>query len=262
MTSRKLRIFFLTPRDQTFLPMFFARVLSSREFDAAGIGLVRIPHFHGFLLKSISFLGWRLFSVELLRQLGIRIKNLLFRIFLPAKYLTISSVAQKNNIPVFGVKNINSPNFLRKLESMEIDLLISAACPQILKSDILKIPKKGCINIHCSLLPKYRGMYPSFWVLANGEMETGISVHYMTKAVDSGDIIYQVREKILGNDSFHSLVRRLKTDIGPKALLNAIEKIQSGDRSVIPNQSDEATYFSFPTKQDMARFLQNGRRWR
>ncbi len=161
-----------------------------------------------------------------------------------------------------SVKNVNSNDFREFLKERDIDVLISVACPQILKRKILRIPRKGCINVHYGLLPNYRGQYPSFWVLAHGQRETGVSVHYMVEKVDAGDILVQIKEKILPEDTFYSLVGRLKTTIGPQALIMALEKINRSENSVIKNDPGKGSYFSFPTRIDMAQFRSRGRKWR
>lgn len=206
-------------------------------------------------------MGFWLFAGEVFRQLRIRIMDFIYAILAPSKRFSIQSVCQKYDIPYSSIDRVNSKSFRQALEEKKIDLLVSVACPQILKKKLLGLPSLGCINVHYGLLPCYKGLYPSFWVLANGEKETGVSVHYMIEKIDAGDVLVQIREEIKPDDSFYSLVKRLKTTIGPKALLQAIEKIKKGDTSTIPNDPREGSYFAFPDKQGMARFRALGRKW-
>ncbi len=256
-----LRILILTTNDQVFLPHFFDRLFSKIGSEVVGVAIVSDPNFGRFLRQSLKFMGFLLFAGEVLRQLKIRIMDLLYTVFAQSKRSSIRSVCRKYNIPCYPVENVNSKPFHEFLKEKKIDLLVSVACPQILKKKLLNIPPLGCINIHYGLLPRYRGMYPSFWVLANGEKETGVSVHYMVEKLDAGDILVQLKQDIKPDDSFYSLVKRLKTTIGPKAMLQAIGKIRDGNTSVIPNDPHEGSYFALPAKKDMARFRALNRKW-
>jgi methionyl-tRNA formyltransferase len=257
-----MRIYFLCADDKVFLPRFFEKIFSGSSFEIAGVAIVADPNFKKFLKASLRFMGWRIFSGEVYNQLLLRMKNLYYRIFAPSRISAIENVCNQHDIECRKIEKVNSRDFRDFLSDKEIDVLVSVACPQILKSKILQIPRKAAINIHYGLLPNYRGQYPSFWVLANGEQYTGVSVHFMTRKVDAGDILVQVKEKIKPDDTFYSLVARLKTTIGPEALLQALKKIDAGDLSAIPNVIEQGSYFSFPSRKDMRIFLQRGRRWR
>lgn len=251
----------LTYGDQIFLPDFYDKVFFELRDDIAGLTLVSNPHFRKFLWDSFLFMSLPLFASEIIRQVKLRIKGIFQAIFTPSKKKTIQTVCLKHGVPFSYTKKINSKEFRLKLKAQEIDLIISVACPQILKKKILDLPRNGCINIHYGLLPEYRGMYPSFWVLANGERETGVSVHYMKEKIDAGDILVQKREEIRPDDTFYSLVRRLKTTIGPETLLKAVRKIKNGETSVIHNDPDRGSYYSFPSKTAMKKFRALGRKW-
>lgn len=251
----------LTYSDQIFLPDFYDKVFFELRDDIAGLTLVSNPHFRRFLWDSLLFMSLPLFASEIIRQVKLRIKGIFQAIFTPSKKKTIQTVCLKHSVPFSYTQKINSKEFRLKLKTQEIDLIISVACPQILRKKILGLPEYGCINIHYGLLPEYRGMYPSFWVLANGEKETGVSVHYMKEKIDAGDILVQIKEKIRPEDSFYSLVKRLKTTIGPEALLEAVKKIENGDKSVIHNDPESGSYYSFPSKMAMKKFKALGRKW-
>ena len=92
-------------------------------------------------------------------------------------------------IEVFQPDNINSSDSIEKLKSISPDFIIVAAFGQILKREVLDIPKYGCINVHASLLPKYRGAAPINWAIINGETETGITIMEMEEGLDTGDMI-------------------------------------------------------------------------
>jgi methionyl-tRNA formyltransferase len=139
------------------------------------------------------------------------------------------------------------------------DLLISVANPRILKAQVLNVPRLGCINLHPSLLPSYRGPAPDFWVLACGENETGVTVHYMDEGIDTGEIILQSRLAIRPHDTPHSLrVRAMR--LGANMLLDALDLIESGSVATTPNDGAQSSYQSLPTIEDARRLRKQGRR--
>jgi methionyl-tRNA formyltransferase len=257
-----MRIYFLTTDDRVFLPYFFDKVFSQVDYEVVGLALVKDPNFIRFLKNSLTFMGPRLFFEEMSHQLMIRCNGLVNSLFARSNKFSIKSVCSRYAIPVSTIAKINSDDFRSFLKAADVDVLVSVACPQILKKGLLSIPKLAAINIHYGLLPDYRGQYPSFWVLAQGEEFTGVSVHHMIPKVDAGDILVQAREKIRPDDTFYSLVGRLKTTIGPQALLAALDKIKNGDESRLENDPARGSYYSFPTRPDMARFRKRGRKWR
>lgn len=256
-----MRIFFLTANDSIFLPGFFRKVFSGLDDEIVAVGVVSDPGFRKFLWKSLSFMGPLLFISEIMRQVRARISNLVSSLLgRPAEH-SLKAACGQFGIPFVRIANINSREFREHLISTGVDLIISVSCPQILRKKILSTPEFGCINVHYGLLPDYRGMYPSFWVLANGEEKTGVSVHYMVEKVDAGDILVQIEEPIRNDDTFYSLVGRLKSTIGPRALISAVRKIKDHDLSITPNDPGRGNYYSVPSRKDFLRFRQMGRKW-
>ncbi|MCS3950915.1 methionyl-tRNA formyltransferase [Salinibacter ruber] len=165
-------------------------------------------------------------------------------------------------IPEHTPENVNDPAFLDFLSEQDVDLVVSIACPQIVREDLLNCPPDGVINIHGALLPKYRGKLPSFWVLANGEEKTGVTVHYMNEQLDDGPIIVQKEVPIRPDDTLHSLVLRSKVQFGGSALAEAVRQIETGSVETKENPGGEATYFSFPDAEAIRRFRERGRKIR
>ena len=125
----------------------------------------------------------------------------------------------------------------------------------------LRVPRLGCINVHSALLPHYRGMLPTFWALAQGERQTGVTVHYMTPGIDGGDIVAQRTIPISPQDTLHSLMRTCKR-VAADAVIETVEHLREGSVSTIPNPADEGSYYSFPAREDVRRFKAAGRRLR
>jgi len=174
---------------------------------------------------------------------------------------SVKSVLNRNRIPIIYLsKGVNHTDSLEIIRSYKPDLLISIAGNQIFKQPLIDLAPKGCLNLHTALLPKYRGLMPSFWVLKNNETETGVSVFFVDKGIDSGPIIVQKRLPINPDMSQAELIKKSKK-LGMDAILAAIELIQQDNYNLIPNPEEEKTYFTFPTKEDVKEFLKAGKRF-
>ncbi|WP_405208876.1 methionyl-tRNA formyltransferase [Aquimarina sp. LLG6339-5] len=172
----------------------------------------------------------------------------------------IPKVLKKYEIPEIRLeKSVNHEDSLDIIKSYEPDLLISIAGNQIFKSQLINLAPKGCLNLHTALLPKYRGLMPTFWVLKNNEKHTGVSVFFVDEGIDSGPILVQKKIEI-GDMTQEELIKKTKT-LGMKAILEGIEKIISQDYQLIKNPDSEQTYYKFPTKQDVKEFRAKGKRF-
>jgi methionyl-tRNA formyltransferase len=123
----------------------------------------------------------------------------------------------------------------------------------------LDLAPKGCINLHTALLPKYRGLMPTFWVLKNNEKHTGVSVFFVDEGIDSGPIIVQKKLEI-GNKTQAELIRQTKK-IGMELVAEAVSLIEEDKVQLIPNPESKKTYYSFPTKKDVLAFKQAKKRF-
>ena len=170
---------------------------------------------------------------------------------------SVKRVLDKNNVKLINLnESINSQESLKKINNFNPDLLISIAGNEIFKRNLINLAPKGCLNLHTALLPKYRGLMPTFWVLRNREKETGVSVFFVDEGIDSGPILVQKRFKI-NNMSQQQLIKFSKR-IGMEAIIEAIKLIKDGDYNLIENDSNNASYFSFPTRSDVIKFKKNG----
>lgn len=173
----------------------------------------------------------------------------------------ISKILQNHNIKKIRLKKgINSKESVNILKSYDPDLLISIAGNQIFKKQIFNMAPKGCLNLHTALLPKYRGLMPSFWVLKNNEKETGVSVFFVDEGIDSGNIVVQKKISIPKDMTQAQLIKYSKK-IGMDAIIESIKKIRDNKVELIPNKDEKMTYFSFPTKEDVKEFKKNGKRF-
>jgi methionyl-tRNA formyltransferase len=152
--------------------------------------------------------------------------------------------------------DINSKHHIQYMKTNKIDLIISILGNQIFKHEIIKAPKLGIINLHTSLLPKYRGVMPTFWVLKNNEKTTGVSVFFVDKGIDSGPIISQKTIQIdIKNQSL--LIKKTKK-IGMELIIESLNKILSNNYELIQNIDSDSTYYGFPSSEDVKLFLNTG----
>ncbi|MEO8665235.1 MAG: formyltransferase family protein, partial [Ignavibacteria bacterium] len=125
------------------------------------------------------------------------------------KEIQMVELCRRNNLNCYLDKEINSNEVVELLKKEKPDLIFVASFNQILSKDVIEIPKLGTINLHPSLLPKYRGPYPDQAVLLNGENQTGVTIHYMEEALDSGNIIFQKELEISPDDNYSSLKKKI-----------------------------------------------------
>lgn len=151
----------------------------------------------------------------------------------------VKELALKHNIEV--IQPIKIREDYKGVLDLEPDIIITCAYGQIIPSEILDYPKYGCINVHASLLPKLRGGAPIHKAIIDGYSVTGVTIMYMDKAMDTGDMISKVEVPILDSDNLESLHDKL-SDAGTKLLLDTLPSIFDGTNERIPQNSDEATY--------------------
>jgi methionyl-tRNA formyltransferase len=144
------------------------------------------------------------------------------------------------DIPVFQPEIVSDPAFSPTIEAFKADLFVVVAYGEIIKQHLLDMPRLGCINLHASLLPKYRGAAPIQRSIINGEPVTGVTIMHMVKKMDAGDIIKMVEVPIGPNDSFPEIEQRL-CDAGSQALLDVIREFASGVIRRIPQDHAQAT---------------------
>ncbi len=172
----------------------------------------------------------------------------------------INNFLKNNNITNIQLNaSINSKDSLNKLKSFNPDLLVSILGNQIFKQDLLDLAPKGCINLHTALLPKYRGLMPTFWVLKNNEKYTGVSVFFVDEGIDSGPIIVQEKVEI-GDLTQAQLIKRTKK-IGMELIVKAVNLISENNLKLIPNPESKKTYYSFPKRDDVIEFRKIGKKF-
>lgn len=164
-------------------------------------------------------------------------------------FRSVRELAARSSIPVYEPEDVNDPDFVSLLKELEPDLILSFTYRQILSKEILNIPPLGCINLHPSLLPKYRGRCPANWVLINGQRKTGVTLHYMEERVDAGDIVGQREVEITEDETIKTLYEKL-TGASIRLLRDTLPKVKSRQAERVPQNEEEATYFGGRTPED------------
>ena len=156
--------------------------------------------------------------------------------------------ALERNIPVFQPERIRKPECIEELRKYPADIFVVAAFGQILPEEILNMPRLGCINVHASLLPKYRGAAPIQWSILNGDAVTGVTIMQMGIGLDDGDILTQVEVPIDAEDTGGSLFDKLAI-AGGKLCAKTMEQLDRGEITPIPQDADAATHVGMIKKE-------------
>lgn len=197
---------------------------------------------------KILFMGTASFSKHVLEKLLENDFNIIGVVSQPDRYVgrkriltmpEVKEVAIKNNIPVFQPQKIKQE--YQEIVDLKPDLIITAAYGQIVPEVILNAPKLGCINVHASLLPKYRGGAPVHYAIINGEKVTGITIMYMAKKMDAGNIISQLEVNIGEEETTGELYERLSV-VGAKLLIDTLPSIIDGTNDSIKQDENLVTY--------------------
>src|SRR6266481_3199479 len=139
----------------------------------------------------------------------------------------MKNIAAEHDIPIFQPESINTPEGIAGLQAFQPDLLVVAAYGQILSRDVLAVPGKGGINVHASLLPKYRGAAPVAWAIYHGETQTGVTIIRMSVALDAGDMLAQEVVDIGPDETAGELEARL-AQVGARLAIKVIDQITTG----------------------------------
>ena len=198
--------------------------------------------------KKIVFMGTPDFAINVLELLISNGYNVALVVSQPDAYVgrkhvltetPVKKVALKHNIEVYQPIKIRDE--YDRILKVKPDIIITCAYGQIIPDELINLPEYGCINVHSSLLPKYRGGAPIHWARINGDDKTGVTIMYMDKDMDTGDIIVTNELKILDEDTTESLFDKLSI-MGANLLIETLPSIFSKTNNRIPQNNDEATY--------------------
>lgn len=167
-------------------------------------------------------------------------------------YSPVKEAALKHNIDVLQPDRARDEEFIRQLASYKPEVCVVAAYGQILPAAILDMPEYGCINIHASLLPKYRGAAPIQWSIIDGEKETGVTIMRMDEGLDTGDMVMSESVEITAEETGGSLHDKLSA-LGAKLIVKALEAIKNGSATYTPQPADSTTSYASMLNKNMGK---------
>jgi len=205
----------------------------------------------------ILFMGTPDFSAQFLRKIAEsdEIVGIVTKRDRPARrghrleYSEVKKFALERNFALFQPERINGIDFVKSVKELEPELIVVVAFGKILPPEVLIIPNKGCVNIHFSLLPKYRGPAPVQWALLNGDSYTGVSAMFMKEEVDTGEIILQRKVTIDPEDNYFSLLAKL-CEAGVNLLGETLDLIREGRAPSHPQVDSGISYAPVLKKSD------------
>ena len=244
---------FLTTGDPLYLPKFFARVLPPLSRRHA-VRIYSVPPLYKNQTSSQAARRYLTsFGLEATIQLTIRL--------LGAKLArqSIESACHEAGVHYELISDVNAPEFLDRLRRERVDLLVSVSCPQIFRRALIELPRRGILNIHGAILPQYRGVMPSFWMLANGEQQAGVSIYFVNETIDAGELCGQTIFSIDPKETLDEFIMRSKLMAG-ELLLRTIDAMERGDVQRRALNLAEGSYFNWPDAKAVRRFRAAGRR--
>ena len=173
---------------------------------------------------------------------------------------SLQQMSREFSVPMVGARNVNAPAAVRVCGDWQPDLIISVYLNQRVGTRLIRMAQIGVINVHPAYLPRSRGLFPYFWALANGDAETGVTVHWVDARFDTGAILVQEKLPITSDDTVISLAQK-SAEMGAELLVRAVRLIERGDPPHMPQDTQRATYHSWPTPMDVRRFTQRGKRY-
>ena len=251
-------------------PYFLPKVLDKylREFhdSTAGINIQSVAQGKRTVFETAKDLyklyGFRYFQWKLRQVASYKLKAKLFNDILGSTRTcySVKAVARKYGVPVSEQVNVNSEEFRKYLRDAGVEFIVSISGTQMYRKDLLAQTPKGIVNCHGALLPKYRGLMPSFWTLANGGTEGRVSVHFVDAKLDNGPIWFR---RIPHQSAGHAGRRHGPLeDLAAEAIVEAVRLVEAGNYELIPNDASQASHFSMPTKDDFKKFVAQGRKLR
>ena len=152
-------------------------------------------------------------------------------------FTPVKEVAVENDIPVYTPARVKDAEFVEQLRKIPCDVIVVVAFGQLLSKEILDYPKYGCINVHASLLPRWRGAAPMQWAILEGDEKTGVTTMQMAEGLDTGDMLLKAETVIEKEDTAETIHDRL-SEMGKDLLLETLEKVEKGE--IVPQKQDDS----------------------
>lgn len=259
--DKKLKVIVLTQQDAFFIPTNIIKasevceiieVVNNNAKSSLDNKVTDMIKWFGFF--QCAHMGVKQYYRKLQNQI-----DLLLGLKVHGGVCSVEAAAKRIGARYSTVSNVNDENYIGYVKRLEPDLIISYSAPQVIKPQLLRIPKYGILNVHGALLPNYRGCLPSFWYLFNDEKEGGATVHYMSEDIDDGDICVQKAIDISECKTMFQLMTKTKL-VGGEAMVEAIKLIADGSLKTKKNDVANGTYYSWPTIEQARLFRKKGYR--
>jgi methionyl-tRNA formyltransferase len=253
MSSSRLRVHFITEDDPLYVVEFFDAFLSAyprAEAEVIGIS-IQAAFNESRVAAARRVLGF--YGPASFARLSARL------VLRKIRGHSIAHLARVEGIELVPTVSVNDPDFIGRMKSLEPDVIVSVAAPEIFREQILRVPRIACINVHSGRLPKYRGMMPTFWQMRSGEPHVTVTVHEMAERLDAGAVLGTAECRIEERDSLDRVMVAAK-HAGARLLIHVLRELSAG--KVQPQELDmgDASYFSFPTRADVLRLRELGHR--
>lgn len=257
-----LKLVVISQEDSLYLPQVLSRLASEPRFEIDELVILdtrgalsnrRWQVLRWFGVMATARMAWRILRVRLQEYLaGLGMPRVPW-----SQAGGMRGTAGQYGVPVRFEADCNAPHVIERLRDHGPDVLVSLSAPQVFGDELLSVSRLASLNLHSSLLPDYRGLLPSFWVLYHGESKTGATVHRMTPGIDEGAIAGQREVDIEGVRTMHEVLMRTKR-AGGELLRDVLLQLQSGDLQWCENPVEEGSYFTWPTQEEARRFRNGG----
>lgn len=261
--SRPLRVVVLTQEDRFFIPRNVDLICREPGMEVRAIVVLdargSLENMRGRLLRWFGPLPLARLALRAGAAAALDVGQRISGGRLPGPPASLRAVARRHGIPFSVERDANAPGFLARLRELQPDVVVSFSAPQVFRRELLELPEQGCVNLHCSLLPHYRGLLPSFWVLYHGESRSGATVHLMDAGIDDGGILAQVEVDIRGARTMAQVLDATKR-AGGDLMLQTLRRMREGPVPALPNPVDAGSYFTWPTDDEARAFRGKGLR--
>lgn len=255
----KQRIFIVSQEEPFYIPKVIRHIIEKNTGDYEIVGATCLkPHRKNKTMKDWFMERVKVYSYFELFITFCFISYIKIFSFLNKNYYSVKALYNEYGIQQINTDDINSTEFLNKIKSLDIDVIISISPPQIFKSELLKTPNKFCLNAHGTLLPRHRGVFGSWWMLFNEDKEIGATIHTMEERLDAGKIIWQQSIKTSDNSTQYSIAFHTKKLIA-KGLVEVLKDINNDNLNVISPKYEES-YHRAPTKEQGIEFRKKNKR--
>ena len=259
---KKLRLAVLTQEDSFVIPQNIKLIGDLETTNLVTVVKINstgsLENKKMLFIRGFGFL--QVFKLGLLSAINRSFNYIDFLSFYRLGFLkSLKSVSVKLNADYKTVNDPNVSSFHDWLKTKNLDLIVSFSAPCIFNRELLNLPRYGCINLHCSTLPKYAGLLPSFWTIYEKSETIGATVHKMDDKIDNGAILGQVTIPMPERPSMFKVIRQTK-QVGGYLMVSVINEIFCGNVTEQLNKISSEHYFSWPTIEHIKEFRRNGGR--